>query len=183
MAVERQRFAVMADPGAAPVVVSASNLFPTPPPLARRVVDLAGIVAGHRVLEPSAGTGRLLQPLPAGVDLVAVEIDHAMAQLLRGRFAGQVLAADFLELTDLGQFDRIVMNPPFARGTDIRHIEHARKMLKPGGRLVAICANGPKQRTQLQPAADEWIDLPAGSFRSEGTDVNAAIVIFEGSGM
>ena len=38
-------------------VVTAPQLFPTPPEIARRVVELAGIEPGHTVLEPSAGTG------------------------------------------------------------------------------------------------------------------------------
>jgi hypothetical protein len=37
------------------------------------------------------------------------------------------------------------LNPPFGNADDIKHIMHAWKMLKPGGRLVAICANGPRQ--------------------------------------
>ena len=45
-------------------VVSAPQLFPTPPGLAARMVDLAGLAIGMRVLEPSAGTGRLLEALP-----------------------------------------------------------------------------------------------------------------------
>jgi hypothetical protein len=80
----------------------------------------------------------------------------------------------------LGTFDRIVMNPPFANATDIRHIEHARGKLAPGGRLVAICAAGPRQREQLAPIAADWIELPAGSFKEQGTNVNAAIVVIEG---
>jgi 16S rRNA G1207 methylase RsmC len=41
--------------------------------------------------------------------------------------------ADFLECNgDLGTFDRIIMNPPFANADDIKHIMHALKMLKPG---------------------------------------------------
>ena len=40
-------------------VVSAPQLFPTPPGLAARIVSLAGLAIGMRVLEPSAGTGRL----------------------------------------------------------------------------------------------------------------------------
>jgi hypothetical protein len=71
------------------------------------------------------------------------------------------------------------MNPTFANGQDIRHIEHARGKLKPGGRLVAICANGPRQRERLQPLATDWIDLPAGSFSEQGTNVNAAIVVID----
>lgn len=70
------------------------------------------------------------------------------------------------------------MNPPFKNGEDIKHIQHARHLLKPGGRLVAVCANGPRQQEQLQPEAEAWIDLPPGTFAEQGTNVNTAIVIF-----
>ena len=94
---------------------------------------------------------------------------------------GKVRCADFLTLNgELGQFDRIVMNPPFADGADVRHVEHARTKLKPGGRLVSVVANGPRQRAGLEPIASEWIDLPAGSFKDQGTSVNAAIVVIDG---
>jgi 16S rRNA G1207 methylase RsmC len=46
------------------------------------------------------------------------------------------------------------MNPPFANGDDIKHITHALKMLNPGGRLVAICANGPRQNDKLRSVVD-----------------------------
>jgi hypothetical protein len=48
-------------------------------------------------------------------------------------------------------------------------------MLRPGGKLVAICANGPRQQAALQPEADAWIELDAGTFA--GTNVRAAIVV------
>jgi hypothetical protein len=70
------------------------------------------------------------------------------------------------------------MNPPFKMGRDIKHILHARTLLAPSGRLVAICANGPRQRAKLMPIADEWHDLPEGTFKGEGTKVNAAICVF-----
>lgn len=174
-------------------VVSAPQLFPTPPDLARRVVELANVQAGQRVLEPSAGTGNMIKAVIdrcTGCDcvrIVAVEINLAVAEQLRERRNKTVYAndanydvrcCDFLECNgDLGLFDRVVMNPPFANGADIRHIEHALTFLKPGGRLVAICANGPRQRDRLMPLADEWIDLPAGSFTEAGTQVNTAIFV------
>ncbi len=46
------------------------------------------------------------------------------------------------------------MNPPFANGQDIKHITHALRYLSPGGRLVAICANGPRQNDKLRPIVD-----------------------------
>jgi hypothetical protein len=51
--------------------------------------------------------------------------------------------------------------------------------LRPGGRLVAVVANGPRQRERLLSVASAWIDLPAGSFQEQGTDVNAAIVVIQ----
>ncbi len=88
---------------------------------------------------------------------------------------------NFLDMSpeDLGLFDGILMNPPFKMWRDIIHINHARQFLSPGGKLVALCANGPRQRETLMPEADYWEELPAGSFRSEGTNVNAAICVFE----
>ena len=76
-------------------------------------------------------------------------------------------------------FDKIIMNPPFINGADIKHIEHAMGFLKPGGRLVALCANGPRQRYKLMPHADTWEELPQGSFKDSGTMVNVAMLTIE----
>jgi phospholipid N-methyltransferase len=168
-------------------VVSAPQLFPTPPELAKRVVELLEFKAGQRILEPSAGTGRLLNAIHEAtplhewndLDLVAVEVDRNLANRL-DQYTDDVRCADFLECNgDLGLFDRIVMNPPFANGQDIKHIQHATKFLKPGGRLVAICANGSRQKEILEPLAEQWIDLPPDSFKESGTSVNAAIVVIQ----
>ena len=167
--------------------MTAPQLFPTPPELAQRVVELAEIREEHTVLEPSAGTGNLLRAVrdaSPGSLLWAVEIDSRLMQHYanhKGRPAcDSTTVGDFLAMNgELGTFDRVVMNPPFDHGADIRHIEHARGKLNPGGRLVAICANGPRQRAALQPIATAWIDLPAGSFADQGTGVNTAIVVID----
>lgn len=194
--VEERQFEKMAETLKAGVqVVSAPQLFPTPPDLAQQVVGLADIQPGHKVLEPSAGTGALLSPLfnregtgalfdpdnsrPAGL-LQVVEINAKLASRLQAEYAiAEVRCADFLTLNgELGKFDRIIMNPPFERGADIQHILHAKHMLNDGGRLVAICAGGPRQREALA-CLGEWIDLPAGSFKASGTSVNAAIIVID----
>lgn len=69
------------------------------------------------------------------------------------------------------------MNPPFDMGADIKHIEHALGMLKPGGVLVALCANGPRQRAAFIDRADYWEDLPEGTFRDQGTSVRSALMV------
>jgi predicted RNA methylase len=176
-------------------VVSAPQLFPTPSNLAARMVDLAGLAIGMRVLEPSAGTGRLLEALPGivpfgqvrqtALQVVAVEVNSALAaRLACSGLAGTVRCADFLQCSgdveDLGLFDAVLMNPPFAQGADIEHITHALTMLKPGGRLVALCANGPRQNGSLRPMVEahggEWEDLPADTFKEEGTGVRVALI-------
>lgn len=94
------------------------------------------------------------------------------------------MIGDFLRCsaeTLWGEFDKILMNPPFEDGADIRHIQHARKMLKPGGTLVAICANGPRQRKVLMDEAEHWEDLPAGTFKDQGTMVNTALLVIRGN--
>ena len=163
-------------------VVAAPQLFPTPPDVARRVIELADIRPGDRVLEPSAGTGALLAAIeelaPDCGAVLAVELNAALADRLRAAHPLTVVyTADFLTWAPDAPVDRIAMNPPFNNGSDIEHIQHARRFLKPGGRLVAICANGPRQQAQLRPDAETWIELPAGTFT--GTNARAAIAVFE----
>jgi Methyltransferase small domain len=93
----------------------------------------------------------------------------------------RVVCSDFLECNgDLGKFDRVLMNPPFANGSDIKHIKHALTFLKPGGRLVAICAGGTRQAEALQPLAEDsgglWEPLPADTFKESGTAVNTVLL-------
>ena len=38
----------------------------------------------------------------------------------------------------------------------------------------------PRQQERFEAIAAEWIDLPAGSFKKQGTSVNAAIVVIDG---
>ena len=170
-------------------VISAPQLFPTPPALAARMVELAEIAPEHRVLEPSAGTGNILRAIGNAPDKVAVEINRGLTEILaRAGVSGlRIHEGDFLACKpgepkdwllddDLGKFDRILMNPPFENATDIKHILHALNFLKPGGRLVAICANGPRQNEKLQPIADTWEELPADAFEKEGTRVSTVLL-------
>lgn len=167
-------------------VVSAPQLFPTPVTLAARMVDMAGVERGQTVLEPSAGTGRLLRAIReatgGGAVRTAIEINSRLCDSLRIAEAGaDVICCDFLAYQAPRPFDCVIMNPPFANAEDIAHIRHAYDMLQPGGRLVAICANGPRQRDQLMPLVEacggSWEDLPADTFKDEGTRVNTALLM------
>lgn len=166
-------------------VVSAPNLFPTPPEVVEKMLQWAGIEPGMEVLEPSAGTGAILDAclrVNGSGNVTAVEINQTLANRLADRYPPRVRVrcADFLECNgDLGKFDRVLMNPPFDHGSDIEHVRHARTFLKPGGRLVSVVANGPRQRAAFYEEAAVWINLPEGTFKQQGTAVNTAILVLE----
>lgn len=171
--------------------------FYTPASLAARVVALAD-VSGKKVLEPSAGGGALVQEAFAqGADqVVAVEVDTEAFMSLGKvdvppmnkpgvRFASY--EADFLTLDRLSlpEVDRVVMNPPFAKGQDIKHVAHAYQFLKPGGRLVAIMSpmaitkpafarSFPKGLgpTKIEP-------VPSGAFSESGTNTATVIIVID----
>lgn len=178
---QAERFSRLSGNDAAPRVVSSHNLFQTPEDIANRLVSMVPV---GRTLEPSAGLGRIYKAIRArskdsDITLVEVAADccRELYLSINGDESAVLVQADFLsiEVERLGLFDAIVMNPPFERGSDIKHIEHAKRFLADGGTLVSVCAAGPRQRKHFSDC--EWIDLPKGSFRSEGTGVDAAIVI------
>lgn len=144
------------------------NCFETPPAVADLVVKLAKIEPSNRILEPSAGSGALVQAvLRAGVpglDVVFVERDDvrrgvtcALA-LRHGRgadgstvrvatIAGSDVPADEFLDTDFARdfggepFDRVIMCPPFEKvgaGDHLAHVHHAFDLLADGGLLVAV---------------------------------------------
>lgn len=167
--------------------VSSFNLFQTPKALADELVLASGISNTSRVLEPSAGLGRLYQAIRYRCDCEVVLVENSpecCAELYAQTAADEntaILQRDFLECTseELGEFDVVLMNPPFKMGTDIKHIEKAAALLKPGGRLVSLCYAGVRQSKRFQYDSDwTWRLLPSGSFRSEGTSADVAVVTY-----
>jgi phospholipid N-methyltransferase len=167
--------------------VSAPQLFPTPSRVAEEMVRRADLEPGHKVLEPSAGTGPLLRAIAAAgvdpADVTAVEINRRLAEALPATLAGRVFAEDFLTVDLGGPFDRIVMNPPFERAADIQHVRRAFEQLAPGGRLVAIVADGPRQREHLRPWVIEqggaWEEQAPDTFAEQGTNVRVVMLVVE----
>jgi protein-L-isoaspartate O-methyltransferase len=180
MADMRPRFERLAgrhENGSAPRAVVAYQLFQTPTEIALRLAELLDLKPGARVLEPSAGLGRLLDAVAAFKprEIVAVECAHqCAAELFMQNRAGVVIKQrDFLTVTpdDIGQFDAVIMNPPFHRQADVSHIRHAVTFLRSGGALAALCLAGPARTQALKSLTDCWIEVPPGSFRAEGTRV------------
>jgi SAM-dependent methyltransferase len=174
--------------GTAPRAVSAFQLFQTPAELASRLVAALNLAPGARVLEPSAGLGRILDALkPAAPrEVVAVEMAANLCGELfqQDRPGVQILQRDFLGITPerLELFDAVAMNPPFHLRSDVRHILHARQFLKPGGRLAALCLNTHHRATALRPLCDLWEVLPESTFAKEGTRVSCVLLSMKATG-
>ena len=177
------------DAGVAKDEKKAKQAFYTPPGLAARVVEMAE-VKDRWVLEPSAGHGSLVVAcLKAGARFVT-SIDNDPLAVAKLNLFGDRTAAietDFLDHRVAGdfRFERVVMNPPFTRGTDIKHVQHALKFLAPGGRLVAIMSASGKtddfaQSLSVQyPGAVEVEAVPSGAFKQSGTNVATIILTFQ----
>lgn len=157
--------------------------FYTPIALARRMCNLADLHSNQALLEPSAGEGVLITAAREICSeykfVTSVEINPACKSHLDS-ISDCVFIGDFLNFSSPDKkpelFDRILMNPPFARNQDILHILHARKFLAKKGRLVAIFAAGVEREKELRPFSDDWIPLPPGTFAAVGTNVNTILI-------
>ena len=172
--------------------VKVPGFFPTPEPLARRMVELAEIKPGNSILEPSGGIGSLADIIkeehpdnPLGV----MEVHPKMLQILREK-EHNVVGEDFLE-SDY-EADRVVMNPPFEKNQAIDHVEQAYETTRPGGIIVALIPGNQRtyadasQRKRaefadwLDEVGAEWHEVPEGAFKGvqafRQTGVSASII-------
>ena len=166
-----------------------SVYFPTPEPVARQVIEAAGILDHHTVLEPSAGTGHIAHlAVETGAIVDCIEIQRHMADELRETgLYNSVWHGDFLSRQPEA-YDRIVMNPPFENGADMAHVEHALRFLEPGGVLVAVMSVMAGERNRradrafratVEQHGVERTELPRDAFKEAGTNVATCLIRLE----
>lgn len=100
----------------------------TPSWLAERVVAwaLQGVDRPLSILEPSAGLGALIRPIPAQHRVTAIEIDQRRIAGLRLVPQIKILKhADFLTDSLLDVYDLAITNPPYENGQDVKHVSRA----------------------------------------------------------
>lgn len=144
------------------------GFFPTPTAIISRMIEIAGITPDSKVLEPSAGNGKIADAVRRITnDIECVEIVPALAEVLR-RNGHATNNSDFLLWAPDPSFDAVIMNPPFERRQDEAHIRHAYGFLKPGGILVSIaCAlSGERLREWVEGLGGTVESLPEGAFRA-----------------
>lgn len=161
----------------------AGDFFQTPVELAKLMVAWA-VRAGDLVLEPSAGHGRIAaEALKVAGDQRVICFEVDVDRALKLPPGCDARACDFLTV-DPFAVDAVVMNPPFSKGQETRHILHAMKFLRPGGRLAAVASAGVTFReTALYKGLREALaiggkieELSAGTFSKEGTEVSTVLI-------
>ena len=172
---------------------SIPGYFPTQPAVVSIMLDRAKIETGMRVLEPSAGSGNIADAIMnqySNIDLEVVEINYRLRELLTLK-GYNLIADDFMQISraEAGEFDRIIMNPPFENLQDCLHIRHAYEyLLAPKGILVSVISpafigRSDRKSTEFR----EWLesvnatveDLPDGSFKASGTGVSTKLLTIQ----
>lgn len=151
------------------------QFYRTPKDVVERVLDSINIPKGAKVLEPSCGDGAILDALrERGARCTGIEVDTGRAMDARSK-GHAVHIANFLDTSPQQLYDFVVMNPPFYGKHYVKHIEHAKKYLKDGGKLVSILPATAWYEHKL--VKGQWQDLPIGSFKESGTNVNTGFII------
>jgi len=161
----------------------AYQFYETPEMLAHVLVKKADIQPGQTVLEPSAGKGRIAQSIRlAGVEPDTCELWGLNKEALQHENFN-IVADDFLQFT--GSYDRIVMNPPYAKGAEIEHVMHAFDCLNGGGIIVAVVSQAWQHRTDkkyatfrsfIEQQQYSWDELAPDTFRESGASVQTGIL-------
>lgn len=154
--------------------------FPTPVKVIHAALSNVSISVGDRVLEPSCGDGRIMDELikvQPKINLIGIEVNIARAEQARNK-GHNIFLRNFLETAATPLYHLIVMNPPFYGMHWRKHLDHARKFLKPRdvngrsqGTLVCILPATAYYDGHLDDIKGRWTDLPVASFNESGTNV------------
>lgn len=167
------------------------QFFATPPEVADWLVMLAGGVhEDEKVLEPSAGTGAIIDAIHRSCKDLVVDCFELMPEnkeLLSKKSNINILGDDFTTY-DLGLYDKIIANPPFSKNQDIRHVRRMYEHLNNGGTVAVIMSCHWKIASEKE-CADfrKWLkdvhakicDIEEGSFKQSGTGIETTAVIIQ----
>lgn len=181
---------------------NATAYFPTPSDAVTLMYDMVDDIRFEcadasrpvRVLEPSAGIGGIADYIKSKTEhivLDTVEIHPPNQEILKSK-GYNPYCMDFMDFeipADDEKYDYIIMNPPFSLKGDkhayITHINHALKMLKHSGELVAIIPTGWCNNTSKKEEAFRNLvasngthveTLEAGTFKESGTMIETKVV-------
>lgn len=173
-------------------VVENYGYFDTPSAVVDHMIGIWD--AKGTVLEPSAGIGAIAKRLiEYGVpyeNITCIELHEERFHTLAKSFhCGRAIKGDFMQMRvdETGTFDSVFMNPPFEKGQDVDHIQHAFDFWNKSAIFAAVASGGVMMNsTSKYTKFREWVAnqggkitlLPEGSFKESGTGVNTCLVRF-----
>lgn len=130
------------------------DFYPTPKELVRKLVGGIDFDTIIHILEPSAGSGNIVNELEeirretisrrdVKFDIDCIEIDENLRHILKGN-GKKVVHNDFLTYNTYKEYDLIVMNPPFSQG--VKHLLKALEMQERNGGEVRCILNAESLR-------------------------------------
>ena len=154
------------------------QFFPTPREVAEYLVELAELKETDTVIEPSAWEWHIAECIKMPL-LTTVELDFSKCEILVKKWFTPI-NCDFLQFK-WEWWDKIIMNPPFSKSQDVKHILHAYNMLEKWWILVSVASSSITTRSgslydELRSLNPEIIQLPEWSFKESGTMVNTVII-------
>lgn len=169
------------------------QFFATPAAVADRLVAcFSSIEPGMNILEPSAGTGSLVNAVLRVCPDALVDCFELMPEnreLLEKVSGVRLIGTDFTDENFLqshrSSYDRIIANPPFSNNQDIRHVRMMYSLLKKGGEMAVIVSNhwqlgSEKESLSFQDFLMETnavlTAVEGGTFNESGTSVGTNII-------
>lgn len=162
------------------------QFFPTPRELAKRMVELAEIKESDIVCEPSAWDWAIADLIPNCLTLTLVELDTEKIKTLQkfNKFNNLILNIDFLQLWNENTFDKFVMNPPFNKRQDYKHIKKAIELLADWWRIVGLMSKGILYREDYKDLKEEianhWyiVEIEDWVFKEAGTMIWTCLIVY-----
>ncbi len=150
------------------------QFYPTPEPVALRLVDWLEIGLLDTVCEPSAGQGGIADHLPKD-RTCCVEISPLHCDILR-RKGHTVTEADFLTWNPGTTFSVVALNPPYSEGRWQEHLKRAATLVADGGRIGAVLPmSARKHAVDLLPGFDLEFSEPIDNAFS-GTSISVLLL-------
>ena len=166
------------------------QFFATPPSVADWLVSLVGVSADDKILEPSAGTGAIVDAILRSCPECNVDCFELMPENQEQLVAKQgvnLIGEDFLQ-SQVTDYTRIIANPPFSGNQDVNHVLEMYSRLAPGGMVAAIMSRHwmfaaestcQKFRDFLKEVNADTYEIDAGEFKSSGTGIATVAVVIK----
>ena len=168
------------------------QFFSTPPEVADYIVMLSGGVSeNEKILEPSAGTGAIIDAIHRSCSSVIVDCFELMPEnkeILSKKDRIRIIGDDFYECDSIGMYDKILANPPFSKNQDIKHLMKMYEHINEGGVIVAITSDHWRiSKEKICTDFSEWLnsiggevyDIDEGSFKESGTSIKTSVVVIK----